>query len=72
MKTYKIIRSRWYYNKYPGLVRYFIKDTSADDTTAFAGYDFMGGAVWTKDIRKAYFMTMEEARNVLSDLEKAG
>ena len=71
MKTYKIVRSEWYYNRYPGLVRYLIKDASSDALPAFAGYDFMGGAVWTEDIKEAYFMTMEEARNVLSDLEKA-
>ena len=37
----------------------------------FAGYDFMGSVNWTTDGSEAILMDLEEAEQIVSDLESA-
>ena len=37
----------------------------------FCGYDFMGSVEWKYDIMEAYYMDLEEAEQIVSDLEAA-
>ena len=44
---------------------------AANGDMYFVGYDFMGGREWSRDLANAYRMTLDEARQIASDMLSA-
>lgn len=51
--------------------KYVIRNMSLPRLPYFAGYNWMGGCDWDTDVLGAYYMDIEEAQQIKSDLEAA-